>query len=71
MDAMHHRHAGRGAAREDGVEMHRIAIAGNVGEPDLIGRREGSRLACLVCHRCVTPSGKRANDIILDGSAVS
>ena len=42
MDAMHDRHAGLRAAGEDGVEVHRVAVAGNGGEPRLIGLGEGS-----------------------------
>jgi hypothetical protein len=41
MDAMHGRRTGRSAARDHGVEVHRIAIAGNRGEAGLIGHVEG------------------------------
>jgi hypothetical protein len=42
VDAMRDRRASLRSAGEDGVEMHRIAVAGNGGEPRLIGRGEGS-----------------------------
>jgi hypothetical protein len=39
---MHHRHGGLGTARQDGVEVHRIAIAGNGSKPELVGHGEGA-----------------------------
>jgi hypothetical protein len=42
MDAMHRQRAGLRPAGEDRVEMHRIAIPGNGGEPLLICLGEGS-----------------------------
>jgi hypothetical protein len=42
MDAVHHGHASLRPAGEKSVEVHRIAIAGNGGKPDLVSLGEGS-----------------------------
>ena len=39
---MDDRNTGLGPAGEEGVEVHRIAIAGNGGKPHLVGLGEGS-----------------------------
>jgi len=48
---VHNRRAGLGAAREECVQVHRVAVAGNCGKADLVRGRKAPLAQNVKWHR--------------------